>query len=194
MRRHLFVIALLLLATFGVFSGVLQAGFLAWDDQATVPENPWVQGLDAHRLGWMFTNVSFAMRYKPLCWLSYALIHAAAGLRPLAYHLASLVFHCLNVVLVYVLIRELLLRGKASDAEGEAPRLAWCAGLGALAWAVHPLRVEAVARVIDLTYCQSLFFLLISLCCYLRANARPEPALQRRLSTGGRWGRLLCPC
>ena len=82
MRRHLFVIALLLLVTSGVFCRVLQADFVAWDDERTVPENTSIQGLDARRLGWMFTNVSFALRYKPLCWLSYALIHAGAGLNP----------------------------------------------------------------------------------------------------------------
>src|ERR1039458_6957020 len=187
MRRHLFVIALLLLVTFGVFSRVLQADFVAWDDEGTVPANTEIQGLDAHRLGWMFTNVSFAMRYKPLCWLTYALIHARAGLNPLAYHLANLVFHCLNAVLLYFLIRELLLRGRAPqpETERESRCLAWCAGLGALAWALHPLRVEAFARVTDLTYCESLFFLLISLLCYLRANAGPQPAWGR---AGFYWG------
>src|ERR1039457_4150217 len=149
MRRHLFVIALLVLATFGVFSRVLQADFVAWDDEATVPGNPFIQGLDAGRLEWMFTSVSFAMRYKPLCWLTYALIHAGAGLKPLAYHLANLAFHCLNVVLLFFLIRELLLRARARQREQERePRgLAWCAALGALTSSVHPLRVEAVARV-----------------------------------------------
>jgi protein O-mannosyl-transferase len=187
MRRHLFVIALLLLVTFGVFSRVLQADFVAWDDEGTVPANTQIQGLDAHRLGWMFTNVSFAMRYKPLCWLTYALIHARAGLNPLAYHLANLVFHCLNAVLLYFLIRELLLRGRVPqpETERESRCLAWCAGLGALAWALHPLRVEAVARVTDLTYCESLFFLLISLLCYLRVNAGPQPAWGR---AGYYWG------
>ena len=186
MRRHLFVIALLFLVTFGVFSRVLQADFVAWDDEASVVQNTAIQGLDAQRLGWMFTNVSHVMRYKPLGWLSYALIHAVAGLNPSAYHLASLLFHCLNVVLVYWLTRELLLRalGATSVAEGEplqhasrnTQHASWCAGLGALAWAVHPLRVEPVAWVTDMAYCQSLFFLLISLWCYLRANAGPPRA------------------
>src|ERR1035437_2492554 len=178
MRRHLFVTALLLLVTFGVFSRVLHGDFVAWDDEGTVPANTQIQGLDAYRLGWMFTNVSFAMRYKPLCWLTYALIHAGAGLNPQAYHLANLAFHCLNVVLIYFLIRELLLgaRARQREHEREPHSLAWCAALGALAWAVHPLRVEAVARVTDLTYCESLFFLLISLWCYLRANAQPQAA------------------
>ena len=69
----------------------------------------------------MFTNVSFALRYKPLCWLSYALIHAGAGLNPLAYHLANLVFHCLNAVLVYFVIRKLLLLAHPPPQSGKLP-------------------------------------------------------------------------
>jgi protein O-mannosyl-transferase len=177
----------LFFVTFAVFSRVLQADFVAWDDDKTVPGNTSIQGLDAARLKWMFEDVSFAMRYKPLCWLSYALIHAGAGLNPMAYHLANLVLHCVNVVLVYFLIRGLLLQACAPQAEVERePRpIAWCAALGALAWAVHPLRVEPVARVTDLAYCQSLFFLLISLWFYLRANTRPQAGLGR---TGFYWG------
>jgi tetratricopeptide (TPR) repeat protein len=187
MRRHFFVSALLVLVTLGVFSRVLQAQFVAWDDEANVPGNASIQGLDAPRLGWMFTNVSFGMRYKPLSWLTYALIYTVAGLNPFAFHLANLVFHCLNAVMLYFLLRETLLLGRGPRLEGERePALvAWCAGLGALAWAVHPLRVEAVARVTDLAYCQSLFFLLISLWCYLRANARPQAGSGR---SGLYWG------
>ena len=176
MRRHLLVVSLLLLITLGVFSQVLQAEFVAWDDEAFVPGNTHIQGLDAARLKWMFTNVSYAMRYKPLSWLTSALIYAGAGLNPLAFHLANLVFHGLNVVLVYFVIRELLLLAGGRGPEGETRPVGWCAGIGALAWAVHPLRVEPVARVTDLGYCQSLCFLLVSLLCYLRANAKPTPA------------------
>ena len=175
MRRHIVAITLLLLVTLGVFSRVVQAKFVAWDDEAFVPGNTHIQGLDAGRLKWMFTNVSYAMRYKPLSWLTHALIYAGAGLNPLAFHLANLVFHCLNVVLVYFVIRELLLAGRGPGPEREPRRLAWCAGLGALFWAVHPLRVEAVARLTDLGYCQALLFLLVSVWCYLRANAGPQP-------------------
>jgi protein O-mannosyl-transferase len=175
MRRHLVSIALLLLITFGVFSRVLQADFVAWDDEAYVRGNPFIQGVDAARLKWMFTNVSYAMRYKPLAWLTHGLIYAGAGLNPLAFHLANLVLHCLNVVLLYFVIRELLLLQRSPGQEDESGHVAWYAGLGALFWAVNPLRVEAVARSTDLGYCQGLLFLLVSLWCYLRANAKPGP-------------------
>jgi protein O-mannosyl-transferase len=133
-------------------------------------------------LGWMFSNVSYVMRYKPLGWLCYALIYAGAGLNPLVYHSASLLFHGLSVVVLYFVIRELLLRWRRprSGEEREPRFLAWCAALGALAWGVHPLRVEAVAWVTDLAYCQALLLLLISLWCYLRSNATESQNPARR--------------
>ena len=151
-----------------VFLPVLGNGFVKWDDDITVYRNPHVQGLGVQQLHWMFTDVSYTMRYKPLSWLSIALIYAASGLEPFSYHLVSLLFHCGNTVLLFLVFRKLM--GMKKDAESLSPLLlSVLAALGALIWAVHPLRVEVVARVTDMTYCQSLFFVLISFWCYLRA-------------------------
>ena len=151
-----------------VFLPVLGNGFVQWDDDITVYRNPHVQGLDIQRLHWMFTDVSYTMRYKPLSWLSIAVIHKVSGLKPFNYHLVSLLFHCGNAVLVFLVFRKLM-GMKKEAAIGSPLLLSVFAALGALIWAVHPLRVEVVARVTDMTYCQSLFFVLISLWCYLRA-------------------------
>jgi len=161
---------MLFLVTLAVFSGVLTADFVQWDDDISVTQNAQVQGLDLARLVWMFTDAGYAMRYKPLTWLIYALVHQCCGLSPFAYHLVNLIFHCLNAGLVFALIRRLLVL--SSPAGGIAQRLREAtlpAVLGALLWACHPLRVEPVARITDLTYCLVLFFLMISLWFYLRA-------------------------
>ncbi len=151
-----------------VFLPVLGNGFVQWDDDITLHRNPHVQGLDIQRLHWMFTDVSYSMRYKPLSWLSIAVIHAVSGLKPFSYHLVSLLFHCGNAALVFWVLRKLMEMKKGAEI-GPPLLLSVFAALGALIWAVHPLRVEAVARITDMTYCQSLFFVLISLWCYLRA-------------------------
>jgi protein O-mannosyl-transferase len=169
MRRQLIVIALLWLVILAVFGRVTQAEFVAWDDEAFVSSNIHIQGLDATRLHWMFTDVHYGMRYKPLSWLTAAIVYSVAGLKPFAFHAANLVLHCLNAALVYLVIRRLLVLAQRPRSTEDAA-LTLCAAIGALVWAVHPLRVEPVARVTDLSYCQALFFLLISLLCYLRAN------------------------
>ena len=185
MRRDWITGLALFLVTFAVFSRVLAAGFVQWDDDISVTQNTSVQGLDWGRLGWMFSDASYAMRYKPLTWLAYALVHQCCGLSPFAYHLVSLVFHGLNAVLVFVIIRRLLvLSGGAGDAARASRRATLPAALGALLWACNPLRVEPVARITDLTYCLVLFFLMISLWCYLRAWESRLKARAHRLLYG----------
>jgi protein O-mannosyl-transferase len=186
MRRNFITALGLFLVTLAVFSPVLAAGFVQWDDDISLAQNAHVQGLDWGRLAWMFSDAGYAMRYKPLTWLTYALVYQCCGLNPFAYHLVNLVFHCLNAVLVFVIIRRLL--ALSSPAEGVARGLSkatFPAALGALLWACHPLRVEPVARITDLTYCLVLFLLMISLWCYLRAwEKRSEPRTQHLLYGG----------
>jgi tetratricopeptide (TPR) repeat protein len=171
MRRIWLTSLVLFLATFAVFSRALLADFVKWDDDISVYQNPHIQGLDWEHLRWMFTDASYALRYEPLNWLSYALIYQFGGLKPFGYHLANLVLHCLNTVLLFAVIRRLL--GAASTAEnvaGQLELITFPAALGTLLWALNPLRVEPVAHVTDLRYCLLLFFLLVSLWSYLRAH------------------------
>lgn len=156
---------------FIVFGQVLRSDFVAWDDGINIYENRQVQGLDAERVRWMFADLQQALRYKPLSWLSWALIHQFFGLDPFGYHLANLLLHASNSSLLFLLIQKLLLlcRDDARDpATTRGIRIA--AGFGALLWALHPLRVEVVAWATALPYGQALFFLLLSLLCYLSAN------------------------
>ena len=163
---------LLFLITGAVFFQSLGDDFVAWDDDHTFYQNPHIQGLDAGRIHWMFTNVDYSMRYKPLSWLAYALIFKVNGMDPFGFHFASLLFHCLNAVLVFFVLRRLLRLGFVRDNPGPPEEvMSLSAALGSLLWAVHPLRVEAVARATDMTYSQTFFFTLISLWCHLRAVA-----------------------
>ena len=93
------------------------------------------------------------MRYKPLIWLAYALIYQLGGLKPFGYHLANLLIHGCNAVLVFMVIRQLLEAANPAQSAGERPAQATLpAACGALLWAINPLRVEPVARVTDLTF------------------------------------------
>ena len=171
MRRVWLISLVLFLATLAVFSRVLVADFVQWDDDISVYQNPHIQGLDWARLRWMFSDASYAMRYEPLNWLGYGLIYQLNGLKPLGYHLANLVLHCLNTVLLFAFIRRLLAAGPAVvNISGSLEQATLPAALGALLWALNPLRVEPAAHVTDLRYCLLVLFLLISLSSYLRAH------------------------
>jgi protein O-mannosyl-transferase len=170
LRLDVLISAVLMAVVLAVFAQVLGNGFVQWDDDIMVTQNPHIQGLDLERLRWMFTDVAYTLRYKPLTWLGYAVLIKLWGLQPLAFHLVALLFHAANTVLVYWLLRKLALTSPSSALTATRPwRVPLAAALAALVWAVHPLRVEPVARATDLTYDQSLFFCLVSLLCYLRA-------------------------
>jgi hypothetical protein len=74
------VCLLVLLLTACAFLPVLANDFVEWDDAINIYQNPYILGLDTRRLHWMFTDVGYSMRYKPLTWLGYALIYALNGL------------------------------------------------------------------------------------------------------------------
>jgi hypothetical protein len=181
MRRVWLTSLVLFLATFAVFSRVLLADFVQWDDDISVYQNPHIQGLDWTRLRWMFSDASYALRYEPLNWLGYALIYQLSGLKPFGYHLANLALHCLNTVLLFACIRRLLAAGATVvNISGTLAQATSPAALGALLWALNPLRVEPAAHVTDLRYCLLVLFLLISLWSYLRAHQSDSQICARR--------------
>jgi protein O-mannosyl-transferase len=167
----------LALLTFAVFSSVLPNDFVAWDDGKNIYENPHL-GLGWESLRWIFTNYDYVHRYLPLGWLSYSVDRALFGGGPLSYHAGNLVLHVLNTLLVFGLIRRLLARATHTQlAEGNL-RIEAASALGALAWAVHPLRVEAVAWASSRIYGVATALLLLGLLSYLRA-CRDEGSARR---------------
>ena len=184
MRRHRLewiIGAVIVVVTTTVFWRVLESTFVTWDDDINIYKNDLIRGLDSGHAARMFLDVEQAMRYKPLTWLVWAIIYACDRLNPFGYHFANLLLHCTNAVLVFVIIRRLLLSG-GSDVSGAETReyVSIAAGLGALLWAIHPLRVEPVAWATGLPYDLSLFFMLVSFVCYLRMNCAEQPMTRRR--------------
>src|SRR5881394_2686175 len=170
--------ALLFAITLAVFWRVLDAEFVRWDDNVSIFENKNLGGLSPHRLLWAFTDVETTMRYVPLSLLSWIITYQFCELQPLGYHLGNLLFHGANVAMAFVVMLKLL----APSPERPPTRSTIiAAALGALAWGLHPLRVEPVAWCTARTYDQSLFFMLIALWSYLNSSAAVNPSGWRRL-------------
>lgn len=100
------------------------------------------------------------------------------GTAPLGHHLTSIVLHAINAGLV-VLLGGALFTARARQTDQTAfPRTQlWIAvGLGALAWSLHPLRVESVAWVSERKDVLCAFFYLLGLLAYLRHTASHGPS------------------
>src|SRR5580765_8995345 len=164
--------------TLAVFGGVCGHEFVHFDDNVNIYNNPHVQGLTWENIHWMFTNASYARRYMPLGWLSYAVDYQFFGLSPRSYHIGNLLLHLINVALLFFLLKRLLLLARVAarqEDEGAAP--VWCAAIGALFWAVNPLRVESVAWASARVYGVAFCFTAVWLLAWLRAQepGTPEP-------------------
>jgi len=157
-----------------IFLPALGGGFLPWDDEANLVVNRAWRGLGPSQLGWMLTSFHKG-HWIPVTWLSFALDHVVWGMDPRGYHLTNVLVHGANAGLVCLLAMRLLEAGRG--AEGAA-RLAGGA-VAALAFALHPLRVESVAWVTERRDVLSAFFFLVSLLAYLRA-VREEPVWRSR--------------
>ena len=171
---------LVALATIIVFSGVLRNGFTNWDDQEVILANPHLTGLGWANLRWTLTQ-STSPNFMPLSWLLFALTRAIWGLDPVAYHLTSVLLHAaVAVVFYHTTVCLLKTAGAEWDDDSEAG-LRWSAGLAALLFALHPLRVEVVAWASAQHHELAAIFFLTSIWSYLKSReARTFPAASRR--------------
>ncbi len=145
---------IVLLLTLASFMGSAKNGFVNYDDDVYVTENPMVmQGLTGRGIVQAFSTQHGA-NWHPLTWLSHALDVELYGLEPAGHHLTSVLLHALVALLVLRLFLLLF----------DDP---WLALVGALFWALHPLRVESVSWVSERKDVLSGLFALLSLIAYV---------------------------
>ena len=141
------------------FWPVLGNEFVNWDDPTVLLRNEDLTG--PHVVRWAFSTTLIG-HYQPLAWIVWAAMRRAIGLDAAGFHAVSLLGHALNAILVYVVAWRLTAFAMP-DPSGR--RLA---ALGAaLAFAVHPVRVEAVAWASALPYILSTAGTLVAVVWYL---------------------------
>ncbi len=174
-------------AVWAVFGGVRDFSFVLWDDDHNLQQNPHL-GVTWENLRWMFTDTGYVRRYIPLAWLGWSLDHDLFGLTPRSAHLGNLLFHLLNTALVFLVIRSVARIWPARETGSDPWPANVAAALGALLWALHPLRAEVVAWSSARIYAQSACFILLSLLCYLRSvESTPGSVRARNL----RWASVV---
>lgn len=172
------IILLVLLATLP-YLNILGNGF-TYDDNTQVLNNPYLQNF--HHLGDIFTTTVWSYvgaqgvtnYYRPMMLFGYLLCYQLFG--PLAYpfHLVSLLFHALVVLLVFRVAVEMF-----------RDRLA--AFVAAGLFALHPVHTESVAWVAAITDVELTFFYLLTFWLFLRV-AKPgggRSSLGELAMTGG---------
>jgi Flp pilus assembly protein TadD len=146
--------------TLVVFLPVVSHGFCSYDDNDYVFENAVVRGgLSRAGVSWAWTALH-ASNWHPLTWLSHMLDCQLFGLRAGGHHAVNLLWHLLNSVGLYWVLRRLT-------------REEWRPALVAALFALHPLHVESVAWVAERKDVLSTFFAVLTLGAYALYAERP---------------------
>ncbi len=100
---------LLVVLTFVVYLPALQCGFI-WDDDYYVTENRALRSLDG--LGRIWVEPGTTPQYYPLVFTTFWGEYHLWRLQPLGYHLANILLHTLNAVLLWCVLRRLDIRAR----------------------------------------------------------------------------------
>jgi Flp pilus assembly protein TadD len=148
------MVGILFAAVFLAFGHSLWQDFAPIDDTLLVRENLAVRGLSWANIVYVFTHYDPEI-YIPVTFLSFQINYALGGLDPFGFHLGNLLLHAANAVLVFALLKRLIRSG-------------YCAYIGAMIFAVHPLHTEAVVWIAGRKDLLSTLFYLLTLITYLR--------------------------
>lgn len=149
----LMLFALLVTAT--VMAPTLTNGWVNWDDEAFVLNNPVVTTLSLENTKEVFTRIDDNGGYTPLVLLSWSANYTVGGFDASAFHSTNLLLHLINVGLVFFLLFWLTGRKEVSV-------------ITAILFGIHPTQLEPVAWITarkDLLYGM---FYLAGLLAYLK--------------------------
>lgn len=144
-----------------VFGRTLGFGFVDFDDNSYIYENPIVQkGLTFPGILWAFTHV-WASNWHPLTWISHMLDCQFYGLNAGGHHLTNVLLHTATVILLFLTLRRMT-------------GCLWRSAFVAAVFAIHPLRVESVAWLAERKDVLSGLFFMLTLGAYVRYARSPR--------------------
>ena len=138
------------------FWSLKDCGFINLDDHLYVYENAYVQsGLNWNSIGQAFSSelVKKSGNWHPLTWLSLMLDYQIFGLNPQGFHLINLLFHVMNTILLFLILRRMT-------------KTLWPSAFVAALFAIHPLHVESVAWITERKDVLSTFFWMLTMGAY----------------------------
>ena len=143
----------LIIATLTVYYQVIYFDFINYDTPEYVYDNIHVkQGLTFNGVMWAFSTTTLS-NWHPLTWLSHMLDVEFFGLNPGAHHGVNVIFHIINSLLLYLIIKKI---------SGSS----WSSWIIASLFALHPLHVQSVVWVAERKDVLSTMFGFLSILFY----------------------------
>lgn len=145
---------LLVLITVIVYLPVIMFGGFIWDDDRAVIENTLLKNGKGLVSLWFHPSLNInEYHYWPLVYTVFWFEYHLFGLNPIGYHLVNVLFHSLNAILLWMLLRRLSVPG---------------ALFAAAIFALHPVHVESAAWITELKDTLSAMFYLLAFICFFQ--------------------------
>ena len=153
----------LVIATLAIYSRTFGYGFVAYDDDKYVYENPVLRaGLTGANLAWALKTFYFA-NWSPLTWISYMADVQLFGLNAGEMHAVNVLLHAGAMLLLFLALVRMT-------------RQPWRCALVAGLFALHPLNVQTVAWISDRKDVLCAFFAALTLFLYAGYAKASTPA------------------
>lgn len=175
--------AILASITLAIFLPTLNYNFTNYDVGLQVVKNPLIRSLSLDNIYRIFTSFSITS-YYPIRLLSYAIDYSIWRINPKGYHLTNVLFHTMNVLLVYMLLFRLTRPTIEKKSFVTENRLLLIIFFSASIFAFHPVVVESVVWIGAREELTMLFFTLICIHFHILAESSPNHTARYHLFTG----------
>lgn len=133
-RNTYLLLCLIIIISIVAYSQVFRFNFVSLDDSANVLGNKQITSIDFTHIKEVFSK-TYVQMYVPFTMISYMIDYFFAGkLNPVVFHFFNLLYHLLNIILVFVFIKKLT--------ENKNSAL-----IVSILFAVHPMNVEVVSWI-----------------------------------------------
>ncbi len=154
------VCVVLAIVTVIVYAQTFWFGFVAYDDDQYVYENPILKsGITASAVKWALTTYHSA-NWHPLTWISYLFEAQIFGINTAELHVVNVMLHAGSAVLLFLFLFRMTHR-------------LWRSSIVAAVFALHPLHVESVAWIAERKDVLSTFLAMVAFGIYLNYIRRP---------------------
>ena len=150
-NNEIFLLFIVLIFSCIVLFPISDNGFLSWDDDMILTQNPYVKNLNSNTISHNFTFDTFTF----LTYTIFSVIYQIWGENPLPFHLFSIIIHLLNIILVFHLLKNFF-------------NNKWIVFFITILFAIHPTRIESVAWISETKGLLFGMFALISYNLYIK--------------------------
>ncbi|QTE24335.1 tetratricopeptide repeat protein [Polaribacter cellanae] len=153
-KTHFPILIVVIFTTFIYWPATNGNYIVGWDDDQQILNNADVLNFSWESIKNYFSTY-YVASYQPLASLTFGLEYYFFGANAKVHHITNLIFHLLNIILVYNIINRLFLKKKV---------IVW---LVTLVFAFHPLQTELLGWVSTRSTLLGMFFYLSAVLSYI---------------------------